>query len=118
MSQKGPRKLTYEEAVGGPAKTGGELKFFLQDPHLTCGIFKLKPGERLVEIPLKHKSASVEVYYVLKGTVWVDIVDPSGKRTFEVKEGEFFQLPSGMEHIPHNKGREEASVLFAATIWP
>lgn len=116
--EDGPKKLRYEDAEGGPTMAGGELRYFLRNPLLTIGIFKVRPHGKIVFEPLRHCRECIEAYYVLKGEIWVDISQNGDVETHRLKSGDFFLLPKGKEHFPYNKGKEEAICLFVGYRWP
>ncbi|WP_370297822.1 3-hydroxyanthranilate 3,4-dioxygenase [Ammoniphilus sp. YIM 78166] len=49
-----------------------------------------------------HVDPSEEIFYQLKGSCFVEIINHEGKReVIEVKEGEMFLLPANVPHSPH-----------------
>lgn len=49
-----------------------------------------------------HVDPSEEVFYQLKGSCYVEIMNEKGKReVITVKEGEMFLLPANVPHSPH-----------------
>jgi 3-hydroxyanthranilate 3,4-dioxygenase len=49
-----------------------------------------------------HVDPSEEIFYQLKGSCYVEVINSEGKReVVEVKEGEMFLLPANVPHSPH-----------------
>lgn len=49
-----------------------------------------------------HVDPSEEIFYQLKGSCFVEVINNEGKReVVEVKEGEMFLLPANVPHSPH-----------------
>lgn len=49
-----------------------------------------------------HVDPSEEIFYQLKGSCYVEVINNEGKReVVEVKEGEMFLLPANVPHSPH-----------------
>lgn len=49
-----------------------------------------------------HVDPSEEIFYQVKGSCYVEVINSEGKReVVEVKEGELFLLPPGVPHSPH-----------------
>lgn len=49
-----------------------------------------------------HVDPSDEIFYQIKGSCYVEIINDEGKReVIEVKEGEMFTLPANVPHSPH-----------------
>lgn len=49
-----------------------------------------------------HVDPSEEVFYQIKGSCYVEVINEEGKReVVEVKEGEMFLLPANVPHSPH-----------------
>jgi 3-hydroxyanthranilate 3,4-dioxygenase len=49
-----------------------------------------------------HVDPSEEIFYQVKGSCYVEVINSEGKReVVEVKEGEMFLLPANVPHSPH-----------------
>lgn len=49
-----------------------------------------------------HVDPSEEIFYQIKGSCYVEVINDEGKReVVEVKEGEMFLLPANVPHSPH-----------------
>lgn len=49
-----------------------------------------------------HVDPSEEIFYQIKGSCYVEVINQEGKReVVEVKEGEMFLLPANVPHSPH-----------------
>jgi 3-hydroxyanthranilate 3,4-dioxygenase len=49
-----------------------------------------------------HVDPSEELFYQIKGSCYVEVINSEGKReVVEVKEGEMFLLPADVPHSPH-----------------
>jgi mannose-6-phosphate isomerase-like protein (cupin superfamily) len=93
---------------------GCDLKVYIHGDQITCGTFTIPAGKRLGRI---SAHASDETYYVLEGTLKVEL--PRLAETVTVKTGEAFYMPGGMIHAPFNDGEEECVVLWhCAPDWP
>ncbi len=90
---------------------GWPVTLLLKKDKITCGSFSIPPGERLGRI---SAHSGDEVYYVLKGTLWVDL--PRVEETVEVRQNEGYYMAGGTIHAPHNiPGTEEVLVLWFCT---
>lgn len=90
---------------------GCPLKILIQREKITCGTFAIPPGKRLGRI---SAHSGDEIYYVLKGTLWVEL--PRYEETVEIKENEGFYMAGGTIHAPHNiHGKEETLVFWVCT---
>lgn len=90
---------------------GCPVDILLKREKITCGTFSIPPGKRLGRI---SAHSGDEIYYVLKGTLWVDL--PRTEETVEVPQNQGFYMPGGTIHAPHNvPGQEEVLVLWFCT---
>jgi len=112
MSEGKTKVLRSEEPEEARQSSQGcPLTFLLKREKVTCGTFTIPPGKRLGRI---SAHSGDEIYWVLKGTLWVDL--PRTEETVEVKENEGFYMAGGTIHAPHNvPGEEETMVLWFCT---
>ena len=96
------------------SSTGCDLKLYVKGDKIVCGTFTIPPGERLGRI---SAHASDETYYVVRGTLKVEL--PRLGETVTIRKGELFYMPGGMIHAPFNDGAQECEVLWhCAPDWP
>ncbi len=107
----GSDKKTFEARK---SSQGCDLKVYVNGDQITCGTFTIPANKRLGRI---SAHAADETYYVMKGTLKVEL--PRLGETVTVKKGEVFYMPGGMIHAPFNDGQEDCEVLWhCAPDWP
>lgn len=102
--------LKYAEKVI-KSYNGYPMKVLVKRGKISCGTFSIPPGKRLGRI---SAHSGDEIYYVLKGTLWVDL--PRTEESVQIKEEEGFYMPGGTIHAPHNvPGKKKTLVFWVCT---
>ncbi|EJO01355.1 cupin domain-containing protein [Oenococcus oeni] len=79
------------------------------------GKYQIKLAKFHDQFVWHHHNNEDEFFLIIKGSVTIHLKENNQEKQYELKEGEFFIVPKGVEHMPVANGVAEVLLFEPAT---
>ncbi|SYW11159.1 cupin domain-containing protein [Oenococcus oeni] len=79
------------------------------------GRYQIKLAKFHDQFVWHHHNNEDEFFLIIKGSVTIHLKENNQEKQYELKEGEFFIVPKGVEHMPVANGVAEVLLFEPAT---